>query len=95
VSSWIDHETGEPGEESPHLEDWLNLYWSFTICLKYKVFFDNALNTNQGSDLLTKVTSTKPKNTRIDSWQTVNQDPSFSTLYIWIGTTYLHNKYRD
>ncbi len=21
VSSWIDHETGEPGEESPHLED--------------------------------------------------------------------------
>jgi len=21
VSSWIDHETGEPGKESPHLED--------------------------------------------------------------------------
>jgi len=21
VSGWIDHETGEPGEESPHLED--------------------------------------------------------------------------
>ena len=21
ISDWIDHETGEPGEESPHLED--------------------------------------------------------------------------